>query len=92
MTERQKNFYGLTKGEDGLYHSEYGDTFTERDLRTGPLPAIMTLALIGGMVGCFVVGGIKALAQGGRKTPAIVQKQATNPALTNATHFVSSER
>ena len=92
MTEQQKNFYGLTKGEDGLYHSEYGDTFTEKDLRRGPWPAIMVLVAFAGMVGCFVVGGIKALAQGGRKAPAIVQKQAVNPALTNATHFVSSER
>ena len=92
MTEQQKNFYGLTKGEDGLYHSEYGDTFTERDLRTGPWPAIMVLAAFAGLVGCVVVGGIKALAQGGRKVPAIVQRQAVNPALTNATQVVLSER
>ena len=75
-----------------MYHSEYGDTFTERDLRTGPWPAIMTLVLFAGMVGCFVVGGVKAIARGGRKAPAVVQKQAVNPALTNAIHFVSSER
>lgn len=92
MTEQTKNFYGLTKGEDGLYHSKDGDTFTERDLRTGPWAAIMTLVLFAGMVGCFVVGGVKALARGGKKAPAIEQKQAVNPALTNATHFVSSER
>ena len=92
MTEQQKNFYGLTKGEDGLYHSEYGDTFTERDLRTGPWGAIMVLAAFAGLVACTVGGCVKSLAKAGRKAPAIVQKQAVNPALTNATHFVSNER
>ncbi|MBQ4472239.1 MAG: hypothetical protein II942_03245 [Alphaproteobacteria bacterium] len=91
MTEQTKNFYGLTKGEDGLYHSEYGDTFTEKDLRTGPWPAVMTLVILAGMVGCFVVGGIKALTRSSKKAPAIEQKQAVNPTLTNAVKVVSQE-
>lgn len=91
MTEQKKNFYGLTKGEDGLYRSEYGDTFTERDLRTGPWPAIMVILAFAGLVGCYVVGGIKALTRDSKKTPAIEQKQAVNPALTNAVNAVSQE-
>ena len=90
--KNREEFYGLTKGEDGLYHSKYGDTFTERDLRTGPWPAIMIGLALVGMVGCYVVGGVKALARGGKKAPAIVQKQAVNPTTTNNVFVAGAER
>jgi len=90
--KKQKNFYGLTKGEDGLYHSEYGDTFTEKDLRTGPWPAVMVLVAFAALVACAVGAGVKTVVKACKKDPAITQKQPTNPATAKAVQFVEKER
>ena len=89
----QKKLYGCVLGEDGLYHSEYGDVFTERQLRSSAYGCLLMAMAVAGLVACGVGAVVQKIRHAGdKKAPAIVQKQAVNPVLTNSVPFVVNER
>ncbi|MBQ3696186.1 MAG: hypothetical protein II938_04400 [Alphaproteobacteria bacterium] len=77
---------------DGVYYMSDGRAYTTKQVVAVAGACLMIAAAGIGWFGCAVYAAGRSLAKYSKKAPAVAQKQAVNPALTNNTHFVSSER
>ena len=89
MTEQKKEtLFGCVKGADGLYHSEFGDVFTEKQLRSGAYGCLLMMCAVVGLAACAVTAIVDKVNNPAKKEPKIEQKQKVDPAVTNAMHFM----
>ena len=84
----QKKLYGCTYDpKDGMWHSEYGDVFTEKQLRSGACGCVLISAAVLGLFACVVGAAVKKISNINKKSPAIEQKQTMAAPQTNIINF-----